>query len=72
MESQSNFDETPNLLELIEAIDASATSLADLSICGDDATDNSGLSSSPAKYSLCADEGPPAICADEGPPVESA
>jgi hypothetical protein len=77
-----NFNETPNLLELIETSDATAITLADPSICGDDAVDSPGLSSSPTEHSLCADEGPRArsicagegsfdhsICADEGPAI---
>jgi hypothetical protein len=47
MASLSNFNETPNLLELIETYDARVSTVANQSICGDEAF---------IDLSLCADE----------------
>ena len=50
-----NLDETPNLLELVEAYHTKASTFGQLSICGD------------KTLSICADEGPAgqSVCADE-------
>ena len=63
-----NFNETPNLLELLEAHAADAGVFGELSTCADEATDTGlSLCSYELGVSVCADESPPSlsVCADE-------